>query len=155
MGERFLGRFEEGFDGWRLAGDAVTNHAEHEEYKNQSPIHRNVGPGFLTSFHPDKRDDAVGRAFSPEFRAAAGQYLVLLIAGGKGEGVGVRLLADGKEVAVWRGENSERFAPVVYPLDDVAGKRLQLDLFDRERGGWGHIMLDHAMLMWLQDDDRE
>ena len=154
-GERFLGRFKDGFDGWRLEGDVVTNHAEHEEYKRQQPIHGNVGPGFLTSFHLSKGDDAVGSALSPEFRAAAGQHLVFLIAGGKGEGVGVRLLADGKEVAVWRGENSERFAPVVHNLEAVAGKRLQLEIFDRERGSWGHVMLDHVMLMRLQEKGGE
>ena len=32
----------------------------------------------------------------------------------------------------------------VYPL---AGKTLQLELFDSEVGGWGHIMLDHVLLM--------
>ena len=154
VGERFLWRFEDGFDGWRLEGDAVTNHAEHEEYNGQQSIHGNIGSGFLTSFHPDKGDGAVGSALSPEFRAAAGQHLVFLIAGGKGEGVGARLLADGKEVAVWRGENTERFAPVVHNLEAVAGKRLQIELFDRERGGWGHIMLDHALLMRLQEDGR-
>ena len=147
VGKQFLWSFEDGFDGWRLHGDAVTNHAEHEEYKNQSPIHGNVGPGFLTSFHPDKGDNAIGRARSPLFTAAAGQRLSFLIAGGNIWTLGVRLLADGKEAAVWRAKTSDQFAPVVYPLDDVAGKRLQLELFDRERGGWGHVMLDHVMLM--------
>ena len=147
IGKQFLWSFEDGFDGWRLYGEAVTNHAEHEEYKNQSPIHGNVGPGFLTSFHPDKGDNAIGRAQSPPFTAAAGQRLSFLIAGGNIWTLGVRLLADGKEAAVWRAKTSERFAPVVYPLDDVAGKRLQLELFDRERGDWGHVMLDHVMLM--------
>ena len=71
----------------------------------------------------------------------------MLIAGGKGEGGGVRLPAEGEEVALWRGKNSERFAPVAHHLEAVAGKRLQLELFDRERGGWVRIMLDHAMLM--------
>ena len=51
-----------------------------------------------------------------------GAVPAFLIAGGKGEGVGMRLPADGEEVALWRGKNSER-------------------------GGWGHIMLDHVILM--------
>ena len=49
------------------------------------------------------------------------------------------------KAAVWRGENTERFKRVVYPLAEVAGQRLQLELFDDEIGGWGHIMLDHVM----------
>ena len=66
--------------------------------------------------------------------------------GGGGSGVGLRLLADGDEAAVWRGETTERFKRVIYPLAEVAGQRLQLELFDNETGGWGHIMLDHVML---------
>ncbi len=58
----------------------------------------------------------------------------------------VRLLADGKQAAAWRGWDSERFTLVVHPLAGVAGKRLQLELFDNEIDGWGHIMLDHVML---------
>ena len=153
--ERFLGHFEDGLDGWRVEGEAVTNHADHAgSYNRQSPIYDNIGPGFLTSFHPDKRDEPAGRALSPEFTAVPGQYLAFLLAGGRGEGVGLRLLADGEEAELWRGKNSNRFELTVYSLDAVAGKRLQLELFDRESGGWGHIMLDHVVLMrqWRAQD---
>ena len=94
--------FESGFDGWRLKGDAVTNHGRHAIYNGQSPVSGNVGSGFLTSFHPDRGDQPTGRALSPEFTARADQHLVFLIAGGAGAGVGLRLLADGEEAAVWR-----------------------------------------------------
>ncbi len=140
-----LARFEDGFDGWLTAGEAVTNHGPHERYKGQGRIAGNVG-GFLTSYHPDKGDKATGRAVSPKFTAESGQYLIFMIAGGRGDGVGVRLLADGAEVMVWRGENTERFKPFVYPLDEVARRSLQLELFDDETGSWGHIMLDHVRL---------
>lgn len=53
IGERFLGHFEEGFDDWRLEGDAVTNHRDHEY--EQQPMSGNAGPGFLT-YHFDRRD---------------------------------------------------------------------------------------------------
>ena len=154
VGERFLGSFEAGFDGWRLEGNAVTNHGRHTIYRGQQLIVGNVGPGFLTSFHPDKGDQATGRTLSPEFAARADQHLAFLIAGGAGAGVGLRLLADGEEAAVWRGRNAERFRMVVHPLANVAGKRLQLELFDHETGGWGHIMLDHVMLAQRQAESR-
>ncbi len=146
VGEQFIGYFEDGFDGWLPVGEAVVNHAQHEHYKGQQPISGNTGQGFLTSYHPDKGDRVTGRALSPAFTAEPGQYLTFLIAGGEGGGVGLRLLADGDEVAVWRGRNTERFRQIVHPLADVAGERLQLELFDDETGGWGHIMLDHVML---------
>ena len=152
LGEQALARFEDGFDGWLLEGEAFTNHNQYGRYRGQQPISGNASRGFLTSYHPDKGDRTTGRVLSPAFTTNPGQYLTFLIAGGGGDGVGVRLLAGGAEAAVWRGENSERFKQVVYPLAEVAGLRLQLELFDRETGGWGHIMLDHVMLARRQSD---
>ena len=146
--QRVLARFEDGFDGWLLEGEAVTNHGQHERYKGQGPIGGNMGRGFLTSYHPDKGDRATGRALSPAFTAEPDQYLALLIAGGMGNGVGLRLTVDGEEAMVWRGKNTERFEWIAYPLAEVAGRRLQLELFDDATGSWGHIMLDHVMLVW-------
>ena len=59
----------------------------------------------------------------------------------------MRLLADGAEVAAWRGKNTEHFERVAHLLDGLAGKRLHLELFDSEGGGWEHIMLDHVRLV--------
>ena len=149
VGERFLGRFEAGFDDWRLEGDAVTNHREYE----QLPITGNVGPGFLTSYHPVRRDAATGVARSPEFTAPEDAMLTFLIAGGSEGNVGVRLVADGVEVGLWRGNGtsplhiSEHFRLIVHPLAGLAGKTLQLEMFDSELGAWGHIMLDHVLLL--------
>ena len=151
VGERFLGRFENGFEGWRLKGDAVTNHREHKYH--QQPITGDVGLGFLTSYHPVRQDAAMGVARSPEFTATEDALLAFLIAGGESGDMGVRLLANGVEVGVWRGRClsyfgfSEHFEMIVRPLADVAGKTLQLELFDHETGGWGHIMLDHVLLV--------
>ena len=142
LGERILASFEDGFDNWLLKEEAVTNH--HERYSGQQPIGGNMDRGFLTSYHSDKGDGATGRALSLAFTAESDQYLSFLIAGGMGNGVGLRLLVDGDEAMVWRGKNSERFEMVAYPLAEVAGRSLQLEPFDDETGGWGQ--LDHVML---------
>ena len=147
FGERFIGDFESGMNGWRIEGDAVTNHADFESYEGQQDIIGNIGTGFLTSYHPTDGDTSTGSAISPKFVAEADQYLAFRIAGGKGDGVGVRLLVDGAEVAVWRGQNTEQFSPVIYSLEKLAGKTLQLQLFDNESGAWGHIMLDHVIIL--------
>ena len=147
IGDRFLQHFEDGIGDWRLEGDAITSYGKHRGYTGRQS-YRNVGPGFLSSYHPTERDRAVGRALSPEFTVTAGRLLVFCIAGGKGDNVGLRLLADGEQVAVWRGRNTEHFERIVHPLSSVAGKRLQLELFDHETGGWwGHIMLDHVLIL--------
>ena len=153
IGEQFIGQFEDGLDGWLLAGEAVTNQMRHEQYGYQTPITGSEGRGFLTSFHPRKGDAATGQARSPVFIPESDHYLVWLIAGGGGIGVGLRLWADEEEIAVWRGENTEDFKLVAYPLAEVAGRRVHLELFDDETGGWGHIMLDHVMLARHNVDD--
>ncbi len=145
--ERFIGDFENGLNGWRVESDAVTNHADFELYQGQQDIIGNIGPGFLTSYHPTEGDIPTGSAISPEFVVEADQYLSFLVAGGKRDSVGVRLLSDGDEVAVWRGKNTERFRLVVHPLAGLARKTLRLQLFDNESGAWGHIMLDHVTIL--------
>ena len=72
---------------------------------------------------------------------------MFLIAGEPHDDVGMRLLADGEEVAVWRGDNWREFEMVVYQLRDVAGKELQLEIFNNEVGDRPRLMLDHVMLV--------
>lgn len=153
VGEQFIGNFEDGLDGWLLAGEAITNQTWHEQYQHQTPITGSEGRGFLTSYHPGKGDAATGQARSPVFIPESDHYLVCLIAGGGGTGVGLRLWADEEEIAVWRGEHTEDFELVAYSLAEVAGQRLHLELFDDETGDWGHIMLDHVMLARRDVDD--
>ena len=147
IGERFIGGFESGTNGWRVEGDAVTNHADFELYLGEQDIIGNIGPGFLTSYHPTEGDIPTGSAASPQFVAEADWHLAFRIAGGMGYGIGARLLSDGEEVKVWRGQNRGWFRPVIYPLAEHAGKTLQLQLFDNEASGWGHIMLDHVIIL--------
>ena len=150
VGTQFLGRFESGLDGWRLTGEAVTNRRDHAFYGGQDPIFGHVGPGFLTSYHPDAGNQPTGTARSPEFTAADGHHLALLIGGGSEKhNVGVRLLAGGKAIAVWRSRYTEYFKLIVHPLAEVAGQSLQLELFDDDPEG--HIMLDHVLLVRESD----
>ena len=142
-----LGSFEDGLDDWQVDCDAVTIEGQHERTVGQQPISGNVGRGFLNSYHPNRGDAVTGTARSPAFTTADGSLLTFLIAGGSGDGVGVRLLADGAEVTVWRGKDTEHFEDVGYLLAGLEGQTLQLELFDAVVGGWGHIMLDHVRLV--------
>ena len=145
VGTQFLGRFESGLDGWRLTGEAITNRRDHAFYVGQAPIFGHVGPGFLTSYHPDAGDKPTGQAHSPTFTAADGHHLALRVGGDSEGNVGVRLLVNGQEIAVWRGKGNEHFQLIVHPLAEVAGQSLQLELFDDDPAG--HIMLDHVLLV--------
>ena len=141
VGERFLGKFEDGFDGWLLKGDAFT--------KGQAP-RGSVGPGFLSTYHPSRGDALTATVRSPEFTATNDQLLALLIGGGKYKDTRVRLLAGGDEVWSRHGNWCDCFEAVVLPLADVAGKTLQLELIDLEIRDFGRIMLDHVMLGRLE-----
>ncbi len=146
VGQQIVAHFENGFDGWQLSGQAVSNFNQHANYAGQGLTWNRADSGFLTSYHPSKGNRVTGEALSPTFTASDDQYLAFLIAGGAGQEVGLRLLADGEEAAVWRGGNSGGFRLIVHPLGYVAGKSLQLQLFDYELGHNGHIMLDHVLL---------
>ena len=146
VGEQFLGRFESGQDGWRLEGKAVSNHESNPFLRRDGPVFGHVGPGFLTTYYPGKWDE-VARAFSPAFTARVDQYIMFLLDGVSDGNVEVRLLADGEEVAAWQGENTEAFDVIMHPLQAVAGKQLQLEIFNGENGGEARLMLDHVMLM--------
>ena len=139
VGEQILAHFEDGFDDWQLSDQAISNFSQYTNYQGQPLIWNRADSGFLTSYHPTKGNAVTGEALSPTFTASNDQYLAFLIAGGALEGVGLRLLADGEEAAVWRGRNSERFKLIVHPLGYVTGKTLQLQLFDYELGPrWPH-----------------
>lgn len=144
---QILSNFEDSLGGWQPRGNGIGRWTPRNHSHAQLPIEDYSGWGFLTSFHPRQEDAATGTARSPEFSASAGDSLAFLIAGGESENVGIRLLADGIETQVWRGEDTEYFSPVVYPLSKVAGKTLQLEMFDDEVMPWGHIMLDHVTLV--------
>ncbi len=147
VGEQFLGRFEDrGLDGWRREGKAVTNHILGPFYDRVYPVRGHVGPGFLTTYYPGKWE-RTGEAYSPAFTARDDQYLMFLIAGERHDLVGLRLLADGEEVAVWRGANWASFDMMIYPLRQLAGKELQLEIFNHEIGDRPRLMLDHVMLV--------
>ena len=146
VGELFLGRFETDLDGWRLEGKAVSNNNQLKYYKPGEPIFGHVGPGFLTTYWPGKWEK-IGSALSPKFTARDDQFLMFLIAGYAGGDVEVRLLVDGQKLVAWRGENTEEFEIVIHSLKDIAGRQLQLEVFNGEIGTDARLMLDHVMLM--------
>ena len=148
VGEEFLGRFENGgADGWHVEDKAVSNHAQNPFFDTvDHPAAGHVGPGYLTTYFLGKWE-RTGRAVSPVISAREDQYLAFLIAGESHDDVGLRLLADGQEVAVWRGNDPKIFELVIYPLHEFAGKELQLEIFNNEIGDRPRLMLDHVMLV--------
>ena len=146
-GIQVLSDFEGGLDGWQPSDDGIGPYVLHQPRPVRFPAHGYSGLGFLSSFHPRRGAAAVATARSPEFTASRGDSLTFLLAGGKSEHAGIRLLADGTQVHVWHSANSGIFEPIVYPLTEVAGKTLHLEMFDDDVEFGGHVMLDHVTLV--------
>ncbi len=147
-GIRMLSDFEGGLDGWQVNGDGIGNHFLHDPYPAQLPPRHYSGRGFLSSLPPRKRYAATASARSPQFTASPDDCLTFLMAGGEYKNSGIRLLADDTEVKVWRGSNiGGGFKPIIYPLTEVAGKPLQLELFDDEIEWRGYVGIDHVTLV--------
>ena len=146
-GIRVLSDFEDGLDGWQVSGDGIGTSIGRESRVLRYPTHDYAGSGFLSSFHPHQGDAATATARSPEFTANPAESLTFLLEGGDSDHAGIRLLADGVEVQVWHSANIGIFSPIVYPLTEVAGKTLQLEMFDADAEFGGYVMLDHVTLV--------
>ena len=146
-GIRVLSNFEDGLDGWQPSNDGIGHYGLDEYYPSRFPIHGYAGFGFLSSVHPRRGYAATALARSPEFTARPGESLTFLLAGGNSEHLGIRLLVDGTEAHVWRSADTGIFEPIVYPLTEVVGKTLQLELFDDDVEFRGFVMLDHVTLV--------
>ena len=142
VGHRLLLRFEDGTANWQLEG-TMSKHDRHRVVAHQMWVEGNVGPDILGSLHPATGDEGMGRALSPEFTASADELLSLRIAG-SGRRVGLRLFADGEQVAFWRGFGSRWFRRFEQPLVAFAGKRLQLELIDHKKNS--HVMLNQVLI---------
>lgn len=145
-GIRVLSDFEDGLDGWQPSNDGIGNYFLHDSSVRLRPAGY-TGWGFLSSLHPRKLYSATATARSPKFTASPNESLTFLFAGGKSEHAGIRLLANGIEVYVWRGASIGGFRPIVYPLTEVAGKTLQLEMFDDEVTYRGYVAIDHVTLI--------
>ena len=111
-----------------------------------------MGNGLVNTFDPTG-DPATGVLESEPF-VTERRYLHFLVGGGKGDGVGVSLLAqeDPTPIRTVRGTDLETLRWETWDLSDapdglnLRGKPLKIRIFDHEMGPWGHINADHFVL---------
>ncbi len=153
-GVRWLQDFE-GAPGWELEGSARIDDLDDVSTVQES-VYNRVGRRALSTYDLRTGDAGTGRARSPSFVPRPGEWLALFLAGGRRPEVGVRLVgADGRERARWQGLNSDHLRLVIQPLDGLAGEELQLELFDRVGGPFGHALIDHVLLVTPEAPDGE
>lgn len=108
--------------------------------KNLSKSGKYVG----LSFRKGSFDKPVGKLISKPFTIER-KNINFLVWGGGSEQVGIRLLIEGKEVAVARGENSKEAFEESFDVSKYIGKKGVLEIFDNSTGGWGHIGVDNII----------
>jgi hypothetical protein len=132
------------FAEWRMKGwTVVGDFAEVPTWSTRVDFGASRGQGFIGTAEDGRGgyDDVyTGTITSPPFRVSK-PIIRLLVGGGSGEGVYVELVdADsGQRLFIERGRNRERMDERAWDVSQLGGRRLQIRVVDRERGGWGHI----------------
>jgi non-lysosomal glucosylceramidase len=90
-------------------------------------------------------DQHVGTLTSKPF-VIQRKYINFLIGGGAHEGkTCMNLLIDGKVVKSATGRNNNRMNPGSFTVTQWEGKHAQIQIVDKETGGWGNIGVDHIV----------
>ncbi|HPD47179.1 MAG TPA: GH32 C-terminal domain-containing protein [Anaerohalosphaeraceae bacterium] len=93
-------------------------------------------------------DDSTGTLTSPPFTIQR-RYINFLIGGGMHPGrTCISLLVDGKIVHTATGPNdrpggTEALDWHTWDVSDLYGKTARIEILDQQKGGWGHINVDH------------
>jgi beta-fructofuranosidase/levanase/fructan beta-fructosidase len=141
---RVLADFEGGYGDWKATGNAFGNTPARGTLPNQQAVDGFRGQGLVNSYL--NGDQTRGTLTSPEFEITK-DFLSFLIGGGNHPGrTGISLSVDGRTVRIATGDNAERLAWKNWDVREFRGRRGQLEIFDQETGGWGHINVDHIVM---------
>jgi fructan beta-fructosidase len=136
-------------DGWKATGTAFGDGPAKGTLPGQMAVTGLLGKGLVNSFKGG--DDATGTLTSPEFKLDR-KFINVLIGGGKHPGKAcIDLLVEGKSVRTATGPNdrpggTEHLDWHTWDVADLAGKTATIRITDEQKGGWGHINIDHIVL---------
>jgi uncharacterized protein (DUF608 family) len=151
---------KDNYEGWAVTGTAF----------GDSPIKMNDMPGYqgdvagkgkrVVNTHNVRQgedvrggDQHVGTLTSPERDAPwhkpfviKRKYINFLIGGGAHQGkTCLNLLIDSKVVRTATGRNNNRMNPASFDVTQWQGKQAQIQIVDKETGGWGNVGVDHIV----------
>ena len=134
-------------DGWKATGTAFGTGPAKGALPGQMPVSGYLGKGLVNSFKGG--DAGTGTLTSPEFKIER-KYMNFLIGGGKHAKTCINLLVGGKAVRTATGPNdkdggSEHLDWHTWDVSDIEGKAAVIEIIDDEKGGWGHITVDHIV----------
>jgi len=133
---------------WKVTGEAFGPGPARGTLPSQMDVTGFEGKRLVNSYY--KGDDATGTLTSPMFEIKR-KYINFLIGGGKNPGLAcINLLVDGKVARTATGPNdkpggSEELAWNSWDVSELLGSKAQIQIIDKQTGGWGHINVDHII----------
>lgn len=142
---RVLADFEgETYGDWTVEGQAFGKGPAQGTLPGQQEVSGFLGKGLVNTFLGG--DAPHGRLLSPPFTIDR-NYISFLIGGGSHAGkTCMNLLIDGQVVRSATGTDNERLEWRNWDVREFAHKTAQIEIVDRESGGWGHINIDQIEL---------
>lgn len=126
--------FEASDNKWKIQGAAFGHIAAKKATASDKVNH------FISS--AQKGDSLEGKMTSESF-TIPGRFIVFKIGGGRHSSTAAfNLVVDGRVVRTVTGDNSDRLADHFWDVTDLKGKQAHFEILDREKGNWGHIMVD-------------
>lgn len=131
----------EDFGDWKAEGDAFARGPVAGTAERQQPVSGFTGKKLVNSY--TGTDETTGTLTSPAFTIDR-KLIRFLIGGGHfRERTCVNLLIDGKVVRTAVGRNREQLEPHEWDVSEFSGQKGVLQIVDHQKGGWGHINVDH------------
>lgn len=131
------------YPGWVASGRAFERWPTRKAPRGQEPILGHDG-WFVSSYHPEAGDEAVGQLRSAPF-VLVGDVMLIRVAGGRDlSRLRVELRVDGEPVASATGNGSGMFARHAWNIAGNRGRSAVLLLIDDDVGPQGHIMIDEV-----------
>jgi fructan beta-fructosidase len=127
------------FAGWTVTGTAFGSGPVDTTLPNQNPVDGFKGR-YVSSYHGT--DSTQGTLTSPRFTIERDAITMLVGGGSHPNSTCVNLVAEGKVVRSVSGSDSETLMYFTWDTGDLRGKQAQIQIVDRESGGWGHITVD-------------
>jgi len=133
---------------WKVTGEAFGPGPARGTLPNQMEVTGFEGKRLVSSYY--KGDNTTGTLTSLSFGIKR-KYINFLIGGGKYPGQAcINLLVDGKIARTATGPNdkpggSEELNWHCWDVSELLGRKAQIQIIDKQTGGWGHINIDHII----------
>lgn len=132
------------YGNWTIEGDAFGTSPAWGTLKDQHGVHGYKGKGLVNTFL--NHDASTGKLISPEF-TINNKFINFLIGGGAHKAkTCINLIIDNKTILSATGNNSEVLSWKSWNVEKYVNQKAKLEIVDKEKGGWGHVNVDHIMM---------